>query len=976
MNLRELLQNPAYFSQNRLPAHSDHMTCFAQEESPRIMLLDGEWKFRYYEDLQESSTDFTCNPEISSDCEEISVPAHINLAGYGNPQYTDTAYPWDGKEQIIPGELPEKIPVGQYVKLFVLPDSWAGESVRIRFEGVEPAFTVYCNGERIGYSEDSFTPAEFDLTQYLHAGENLLAVEVYRWASGSWLEDQDFWRFWGIFRSVKLLCYPSSHIEDLHIQANMDGLLTARFTINGSADYVVVELLSPDEELVMTMDVPVIDGYANLETVVNAPQLWSAEQPNLYTMVAQLIQGEGVIETCRQSVGFRTICIEGGILKLNGKRLVFHGVNRHEWNAKNGRVITVEDMERDARLMKQNNINAVRTSHYPNRSEWYEICDRIGLYMIDETNLETHGTWSTIRQKPEYQLPHLPDGMPEWKQAVFDRAESMFRRDKNHPSIILWSCGNESGGGETLYEMSNLLRQWDHTRPVQYEGIIPDSRFPDTSDLYSTMYWPADRIEKHLQSYSDKPSIQVEYAHAMGNSCGSLDRYIRLEEQYPQYQGGFVWDWIDQQIEKDGILHYGGDFREHPHTGDFCADGLLFADGTPSPKLSAVKAAYRPCVIRFVKQGIELENKMLFTDLSQYLLNLSVQTPNGEYAHETLSVQCLPLSKTVIPWTASLPETGEVWVNASLCLKEDCLWARAGHELVFTQHTLRTKAHADCGWTMVDGGEHLGIYSAGIHVMFSKAKSRMCSLRVNEKEWLTAPPSPVFWRAPVSNDVASFWPFEKSMWKGAELYQKPEEFSVYETGSALIVNTTVLLPTTPSIPCSIRYHFEKEQTIRVEIDCMLPDGMETPFVFGAQFTSFAENGKIEYDGLGPVESAPDRLDGVWRGHWSFDVTDAVTPYMTPQFCGARCETRWFTCGGLKFEGELPFILSALPYTQHELENAAHPYDLPMSSKVVLQLLSDACGVGGDNTWGARPQSEFCLSKKAYHLAFRISPASI
>ncbi len=977
MELRELLQNPSCFSQNRLTAHSDHTTCYAQEEHPRIILLDGKWKFRYYADLPERNTEFARNAQVSSDWEEISVPAHINLSGYGEPpQYVDTAYPWDGKEQIIPGELPKEIPVGQYVKSFQLPDNWAGESVRIRFEGVEPAFTVFCNGERIGYSEDSFTPTEFDLSRHLRPGENLLAVEVYRWASGSWLEDQDFWRFWGIFRSVKLLCCPSSHMEDLHIQANMDGLLTASVTVSGCADRVVAELLSPEAQPVVTMDAPVTGGCARLETTVCNPLLWSAEHPHLYSLNLRLMQGETLVETCCQSVGFRTICIEEGILKLNGKRLVFHGVNRHEWNSQHGRIVTAEEMERDARLMKQNNINAVRTSHYPNRSEWYAICDRIGLYMIDEVNLETHGTWSGIRQKPGQELPHLPDGVPEWKQAVFDRAGSMFRRDKNHPSIVLWSCGNESGGGETLYEMSNLLRRWDSTRPVQYEGIIPDPRYPGTSDLHSVMYWPADRVEKQLLIQSDKPWIQVEYAHAMGNSCGSLDRYIALEERYPQYQGGFVWDWIDQQIQKDGVLHIGGDFRDHPNTGNFCADGLLFADGTPSPKLSAVKAAYRPCNIRFVRQGIELENKLLFTDLSQFLLHISVQTPNGEYTNETLSIPCPPLSKVVIPWTARLPETGEVWVNVSVRLKEDCPWAEAGHELAFAQHTLRTKAQADSGWTVIDGGEHLGIRTSGISVLFSKAKCRLCSLRVNGKEWLSTSPSAVFWRAPVSNDSASFWPFEKNMWKGAELYQKPEAFSVYESGSAVIVSTVVMLPTTPSIPCSIRYHFEKGQKIRVELDCMLPDGMETPFVFGAQFVSFAENGAIEYDGLGPDESAPDRLEGVWRSRWSFQAVNAVTPYMTPQACGLRCETRWFTSGGLKFEGETPFALRALPYTQHELENALHPFELPSSNKVVLQLLSDVCGVGGDNTWGARPQSDFCLSKKAYHLGFTISPASL
>ncbi len=973
MNIRELLQNPCCFEKNRIAAHSDHFACFEGELEPRMMLLDGKWKFHYCSDLDERVASFENNAQISAGWEEIRVPAHINMAGYGVPQYTNTAYPWDGKEQLFPGQLPENIPVGQYVKCFSLPESWAGQSVRIRFEGVEPAFSVFCNGQFVGYSEDTFTPSEFDLVPYLQSGENLLAVEVYRWASGSWLEDQDFWRFWGIFRSVKLLCYPSSHIEDLRIHADMNGVLSASFSVTGPANRIVAELKTDGGERVAFQETAIKNGYVNLHMEVGEPERWSAEHPYLYTLIVQLIHNEDVIEVCQQSVGFRTVCIENGILKLNGKRIVFHGVNRHEWSTLNGRVVTVDEMERDARLMKQNNINAVRTSHYPNRSEWYAICDRIGLYMIDEVNLETHGTLNSIRQKQDCQLPSLPDGKAEWKSAVFDRAKSMLERDKNHPAILLWSCGNESGGGETLYEMSNLLRQWDCTRPVHYEGVALDPRYPDTTDIRSTMYWPADQVEAYLLRHSEKPCIQVEYAHAMGNSCGSLEHYIRLEEQYSHYQGGFIWDWIDQQIQQDGVLHYGGDFRERPHSGDFCADGLLFADGSPTPKLAAVKSAYTPCVIRFVPGGIELENKLLFTDLSQFLLEVSVQTADGVYSRQEFSVPCLPLSKTLLKWAPVLPEKGEVWADVSLRFRECCSWAETGHELAFSQFILRTKAVAESGWTLVDGAEHLGLHTSDVSVMFSKCTGRMTSLLVNGKEWVSLPLQPVFWRAPVSNDTASAWPFEKSAWKGAELYQKLESFSVSESGAAFAVDTTFLLPTSPNIPCSIRYCFEKGQKIRIEVDCMLPEGMEAPFVFGAQLISFDENREILYDGLGPTESAPDRLTGVRRGQWRFDIADALTPYMTPQACGMHCETRWFTCGGLKFEGEIPFAFRAVPYTQHELENAAHLYELPASNKVVLQLLSDACGVGGDDTWGARPYAQYCLSKRAYHLAFTVSP---
>ena len=972
MEWRERLEDPRFFSEGCLPAHSDHQILFPGEQEPRALLLDGIWRVHGCTDVSERIENVEQKTFSVETFDEIQVPAHINLTGRGTPEYTNTAYPWDGREQLQPGMLPAQIPTAQYVKEFTVPEGWLHQTLRLRLEGVEPAFRVFCNGTYLGYREDSFTPSEFDLTGILHPGENRLMVEVYRWASGSWLEDQDFWRFWGIFRSVKVLCLPKTNLEDLRITADMEGCLTVQVEVSGHADRLLASLTEPGGTEIGCYEAPVCSGVAQLCETVSDPLLWSAETPNLYTLSLSLLEGETVQAECCQSVGFRTVAIEDGILRCNGKRLRLHGVNRHEWNMERGRVITVEEMEQDARMMKRANINAVRTSHYPNRSEWYEICDKIGLYVVDEVNLETHGTWSGRAEKPEHQLPLLPDDLPEWKEAVLDRARHMQQRDKNHPSILLWSCGNESRGGETLWEMSEQLRREDGTRPIHYEGVCYDLRYPDTTDLFSTMYLPPEEAERYVLTHPGKPYIQVEYAHAMGNSCGDLERYVDLERKYPGYQGGFIWDWIDQQLWKDGQLHYGGDFRGWPNSGDFCADGLLFADRTPSPKLAAVKAAYRPVCVEFVPGGLVLSNQMQFTDLSELILHCAVVTKEGVFSQEERTICCPPGEKCLLPWMPPLPETGEVWADVSVRTRRAEPWCEAGYERCFAQHTLRSRAAAESGWKMVDGAEYLGFTSGRLGAAFQKGKGLLCSLTVDGREWMAEPVRPAFWRAPVSNDTASNWPYEKSVWKGAELYPKKEAFTLREDGEAYVVETVFLLPTQPQIPCTVRYYFQSGGRLRIEVDCQLPAGMEPPFVFGIRLAAWGENHEIRYDGLGPEETAADRRSGSRRGWWTIDARKNLTPYMKPQDCALRFETRSFSCGGLSFAGEQPFAFSALPWSSHELEDAAHEAELPPSSKVHLRLLSDSCGVGGDDTWGARPHAGDRLEQKCFHFAATIT----
>ena len=604
----EWLENPEIFAVNRMEAHSDHKFYRSVEElkNNNMILkqsLNGKWYFSYAENASLRVKDFYKENFDCKGFDMINVPAHIQLEGYDKCQYINTMYPWDGQEELRPPMISKSYnPVGSYIKYFEINDELKNKEIRLSFQGVETAFYLWINGEFVGYSEDTFTPSEFNITQYIKDGKNKIAVEVYKRSSASWIEDQDFWRFSGIFRDVFIYAIPEIHINDIFIKTELSddynsAVLKSELKITSNTGYVSAYLCDNKGNEVASVEEVKIEKEMEVSFNINNINLWSAENPYLYNLFIKVLDdNKELIEIIPQKVGFRKFELVNGIMKLNGKRIVFKGINRHEFNAEHGRSLTKEDMLWDIKFMKRHNINAVRTSHYPNQSLWYDLCDEYGIYLIDEANLESHGSWQKLGKcEPSW---NVPGSIPEWEGCVVDRAKSMLERDKNHPSILIWSCGNESYAGENILSMTKFFKERDNSRIVHYEGVFWNRDFNEISDIESRMYAKAADIEEYLNTNPEKPYISCEYMHAMGNSCGGMMKYTELEDKYEMYQGGFIWDYIDQALYRindngEKVLAYGGDFTDRATDYNFCGNGIVFADRTISPKAQEVKFLYQ-----------------------------------------------------------------------------------------------------------------------------------------------------------------------------------------------------------------------------------------------------------------------------------------------------------------------------------------------------------------------------------------------
>ena len=982
------VKDPNVFSVNRLLAHSDHQ--YFAERDKKLMdfkfSLNGLWKFAWAKNYESAVKDFW---ETSYDChdwDDIGVPSHMQMEGYGVPQYVNVMYPWDGSEDIRPGEIPQHFnPVGMYVRYVSLPAWMEGQPVYISFQGVESGFALWVNGHFAGYSEDSFTPAEFEITRWIGQGENKIAVMVFSKCSGSWLEDQDFWRLSGIFRDVYLYTVPSCHIRDLFVHTHLNSSFSEAditvdfemmYTKDGDGGFVTAALYDADGHLAGEAGAPA--GSGQLAIRIEAPKLWSSESPYLYTLEMYVNDSsDHLCETIRQKVGIRQFAIEDGVMKLNGKRIVFNGVNRHEFSDVRGRCVTEEEMLWDVQTMKRHNINAVRTSHYPNQSRFYELCDEYGLYVIDETNMETHGTWAGMEDavKNPYILPH---DKPEWKAAVLDRANSMLQRDKNHACILIWSCGNESFGGSNIYAMSRLFKEKDPSRLVHYEGLCHDRRYNDTSDMESQMYPSVSAIEQFLAVHRDKPFICCEYTHSMGNSNGAMSKYTDLAQREPLYQGGFIWDFIDQAIlKKDRYgrpYHaYGGDFGDRPTNGNFCANGIVYADRTVTSKMAEVKYNYQNIRISFDKDGIIIKNTFLFTNTKEFLCKLILMKDGHIIEEKAAQTDIKPQTQSRMPWPFAEPfdgGNGEYVLTVSFRLKEACLWARAGHEIAFGQYVFEQNtgtypclgAERECP-KVVDGVYNTGVYGAGFSMLFSKESGYLVSLKANGREMLDEPPKPNFWRAPTNNDEGCRLPFEAAVWKTASLYQKLTSFSVTKTEHTVIIKAIHQLAAVPPVGAVTIYEIDGRGRMTVSLQCGAGKGFPIMPEISMLFKLPADYDQTEWYGRGPQENYADRKYGCPLGIYRKKVSEHLEKYVYVQECGNHSDVRYMKVTdakgrGLKFSGQC-LDVSVLPYTPHELENASHWYELGPVHHTVVRA-GKQMGVGGDDSWGSRVHDEFVI----------------
>ena len=1061
MELKCLLENPEIFKINRMQAHSDHKvlpgTAFRQ-------CLDGTWDFSYAKTLSERIEGFYLEDYDASTFGKIRVPGHMELQGYGKPQYINTLFPWDGVEQLRPPKTPEQnAAVGQYRHTFDLQHApETGQEVFLSFRGVENAISVWLNGTYVGYSEDSFTPSEFCVTELIRPAGNVLAVEVYQRSSASWLEDQDFWRFSGIFRSVYVETVPSVHVYDLEVTADYnyadpselrrgpgtgkgDGVLSVSalllsdtkpeetalsFTLSNPDGDVVIRAnaASVEEAGELTLTDPPADSpypftlkarKRNLyrvkwECVVPGVRPWSAEEPALYHM--ELVVSGGAkteedfaagaepdaLETVLQQVGFRTFEMKDGVMCLNGKRIIFRGVNRHEFSYRGGRSVTEREMRKDIRLIKENNMNAVRTCHYPNQSLWYRLCDEAGLYLIDETNLETHGTWQKLGKcEPSW---NVPGSLPEWKEAVLDRARSMYERDKNHPSVLIWSCGNESYAGDDIAAMSEYFHEVDPRRLVHYEGCFWNPEYRYISDMESRMYAKPAEVEAYLTlelakkeadpSYVTKPYISCEYMHAMGNSLGGMQLYTELEDRYEGYQGGFIWDYMDQVLplelpDGEEVMAVGGDFDDRPTDYGFCTNGIVYGDRTPSPKMPEVRQLYSPIRLDISPETLTVENRNLFIDTSVYSFVVRTMLDGTVLEEKELTLHANAGESVTVPHGLSYPE------GAGTAVIEAAVYGFGGEaegihgpmvvsaQCVLEQGVREVKGF-DAPGAIVPGDGHLGIIGPDFRIQFSMAEGGISSICFGGREYVDRIPRISFWRAMTDNDCGAGYPAAMGFWHGAGHFMAKDysKFRMEPVEGGIRMITAFTGGLQGEIEVTVAYTAYPDGRILVEADFPGVEGYPNLPVFAMDFCTKQSVNRVEYLGMGPEDNYTDRVAGARIGRFTHTAEENLSRYLRPQECGNRTGVRYVRVTGedgrgLQFTAaDTPFMMSVLPYSAYELEEANRIFELPKVRHTWIRLASRQMGVGGDDSWGAPVHEEYLIrSAEPQHLAFWITPVS-
>lgn len=1002
----EWQNDPEVVQINRLPARASFMPYESADKaiknerfsSGRCISLDGKWKFRLFDSYKSKVMSFAEPKFDSSGWDEIDVPSSWQMKGYDKNIYANVQYPWEGNERLHPPFAPTEFnPVGCYIKKFRLPEDFSKGRIVICFEGVEPCFYLYVNGTKYAYSETSFRHSEFDITDLLGPGENTIGVEVYRWCTGSWLEDQDFFRLSGIFRSVYLYTTASQYIADFRVDADPDikfksGKINVQLELGESNKYTEVEMTVYDAN----GDVAAFDSFTstkskhiNLKTTLPFIRLWSAEHPYLYNIVFALRGEDGEsFEYTSCKVGFRKVEIKNSVVYLNGKRLVLKGVNRHEFSCDTGRAIDHKTMVQDIVTMKANNVNAVRTSHYPNSQLWYDLCDEYGLYVIDENDLESHGS----RYMYNSVLPLIPGSCKEWLPSCMDRITSLYERDKNHPSVICWSLGNECSGGENFKKMYDYLKEKDSTRFVHYESIWDDfENDRNVTDVYSFMYAKPWDIEKRMAEYKDKPYMLCEYAHAMGNSFGGNEKYMALLEKYPQFFGLFVWDFVDQAVRTktaDGVeyMGYGGDFGDSPNDSNFCGDGLLFADRTESPKIFEMKRLYQNVDFEEVdasKGTLKITNKFMFTNLSEYNLHWQQICRNRVLDSGDLTIDVKPGETKEINLGIKKTEENEWYLNILVEQRDAVKWAKAGHVIARAQFVVneykikRTELKSSEMTTRVEYGT-LYIFGGDMEVRFSRRSNTLYSIKKNGEELLSSPIMPQFWRALTDNDRGSHMHVRCATWKHAGIDSSFKTVEVKEMGDKVIVKTMFYVHTSPVETLGELIYTITSDAVHIDYSVDVPEGLPEVPQIALTIDSAQSFYSLEYLGRGPHENYIDRNKSADIGLYKTDIADLYTPYLKPQEHGNRTDVRFAKLLGTKqnlvIEADKSMELNVCRWSVAELEKAGHGYELPQNDTPYITVAARQMGIGGYDSWGAHTLEEHKnLAGKKYEVSFTLIP---
>lgn len=976
------------------------------KQASNFLSLNGKWKFNWVKKPADRPVDFYKNDYDVSKWKDFPVPGNWEVNGYGIPIYTNINYPFPKNPPFIDHA---DNPVGSYKKSFELPAGWHGRKVFLHFESGAAAMYVWVNGKKAGYTEDTKNPAEFDITTYLQAGTNQIALEVYRWSDGSYIEDQDMWRLSGFDRGIYLYTTANARIRDFFAKtafshhdfsrAELGVDIQLKQFAEGKNGYSIdMQLLDKEQNIISQKTIKAEAKQAgeinkSIVTTIRQPKLWSNETPYLYTLLLTLKQNNQVIEIISSKIGFRKVEILKGQLLLNGKPLMIRGVNLHEHNARSGHVVDEAIMRRDIALMKQHNINAVRMSHYPQHPRWYELCDEYGLLLCDEANIESHGMG--VSYDRDLDTSRHPAYQPQWAPAQRDRIQRLLERDKNHPSIILWSMGNECGNGNVFYDMYDWLKHRDPSRPVMFEQAGANRN----TDIIGPMYPLMDSMKRFAQrGYSSRPFIMCEFSHAMGNSNGNFQEYFDIMYTNPHMQGGFIWEWLNHGLaatDERGKPYwaYGGDLGGHQYTHDenFCADGLISPERTPHPALAEVKKVYQDILFKAIdiKDGrLSITNRFLYNNLRDYLFKW-VMLKNGKpYAGGILDVEQDAGSSREwkIPFTHVNPRAGEEYYL------EIYAYTKTGSEMLPANFEIAREQFKLAGdwFTGINTKSQtvhsteteftVAVESGKLKAIFNKKNGQLQELSSAGEKLLTVSPEPDFWRAPNDNDFGSNMPVRLNAWRTAAQNKKFKNAVIEKKDNSMSFTSHYELTDVPG-RYSIAYTITSGyMQVDISWEGTATNIPELPR-FGLLLQPNITYDSLQYYGRGPHENYSDRNASSLLGIYQSTVAEQPFRYLRPQESGNKTDVRWVELynkdgKGIRISGLQPLSINASHYRAEDLDpgltkKQQHPKDVHPRKQIFLNIDLQQRGVAGDNSWGADPHPPYQLKGRKYHYAFRV-----